>query len=55
MKKQIKKLSLHRETLRSLTEEQLLKVEGAASSPQYSRCINNSCGIACTVDTCIEC
>lgn len=55
MKKQIKKLTLNRETLRSLTEGQLTVVEGAASSPQYSRCINNSCGIACTVDTCIDC
>jgi len=55
MKKQIKKLTLNRETLRSLTEGQLTMVEGAASSPQYSRCINNSCGIACTVDTCIDC
>lgn len=56
MKKQIKKLSLNRETLRSLTETDLSAADGGKDkSLQYSRCINNSCGIACTVDTCIEC
>lgn len=51
MKKQIKKLSLHRETLRSLTETELNAADGAVDpSIRYSRCINTSCGIACSID-----
>ena len=44
-----RKLTLSRETLRSLTDEQAGAAEGGAIlSTQYSRC-NQSCGIACTV------
>jgi hypothetical protein len=55
MKKQVKKLALNRETLRSLTDRQMVEAAGARPSKEYSRCINTSCGIACTIDTCIEC
>jgi hypothetical protein len=48
MKKTVKKLSLSRETLRSLDEELVNAEGGAFVSGQYSRC-NQSCGIACTV------
>ena len=49
--KKNKKLTLHRETLRLLADEPLTQAGGAALSFQYSRCINNSCGIACTYNT----
>jgi hypothetical protein len=51
MKKDLKprKLTLSRETLRSLADESLRGAEGGANtSLQYSRC-DQSCGIACTV------
>lgn len=49
MKKAPRKLTLSRETLRSLTDEQAADVNGGAiTSTQYSRC-DQSCGIACTV------
>ena len=48
MKKTAKKLALSRETLRSLNEDLLGKVEGAIeTSLKQSRC--ESCGIVCTV------
>jgi hypothetical protein len=49
MKKNIlRKLTLSRETLRSLTDEQSAGVNGGIdTSLQYSRC-PQSCGIACT-------
>lgn len=45
----LRKLTLNRETLRTLADEQATGVNGAAidTSLQYSRC--PSCGIACTV------
>lgn len=44
----LRKLTLSRETLRHLTDEQAAGVNGAIdTSLQYSRC--PSCGIACTV------
>ena len=51
MKKNVKKLTLSRETLRVLADEPLTVAGGANLSLQYSRCINNSCGIACTYNT----
>jgi len=54
-KKDLKKLTLSRETLRTLDEDWLRDVAGEAIvSTQYSRC-NQSCGIACTVITCRNC
>ncbi|HEX6901618.1 MAG TPA: class I lanthipeptide [Thermoanaerobaculia bacterium] len=50
MKKSIKKLSLAKETLRNLNEEQLQDVAGGVKSKNYSDC--GSCGIACTVIDC---
>ena len=48
-KNALRKLTLSRETLRSLTDEQAADVHGAIiTSTQYSRC-PESCGIACTV------
>lgn len=52
MKKNVRKLSLSKETLRSLDEAMAREAVGAAPSFEYSRCENNSCGIACTVLTC---
>ena len=44
-----RKLTLSRETLRSLTDEQAAGANGGIdTSLQYSRC-PDSCGIACTV------
>lgn len=55
MKKESRKLTLNRETLRALDEDWLRNVAGQAIvSTQYSRC-NQSCGIACTVITCRDC
>lgn len=48
----LKKLALHRETLRSLDKDSL-RVAGGAPTPksaQYSEC--DTCGIVCTVYTC---
>lgn len=48
----LKKLTLHKETLRSL-DEKSLHVAGGAPTPKsarYSEC--DSCGIVCTVLTC---
>jgi hypothetical protein len=51
MKKSLNKLTLSKETLRNLNEDQIGDVVGGADkSLQYSRCINNSCGIACTLN-----
>lgn len=50
------KLTLNRETLRSLEENQMLRVEGAAGETKkdcytrYTYC--GSCGIACTAIDC---
>jgi hypothetical protein len=53
VKKTIKKLTLNRETLRNLNEEQLENVGGAADkSKQYSACPDLSCGFACTAINC---
>ena len=52
-KREIKKLSLNKETLRSLEEGQMLKVAGADPSHKYTNC--GSCGIACTVVSCVNC
>ena len=51
MKKNVTKLTLNRETLRVLADEPLTVAGGPDQSLQYSRCINNSCGIACTYNT----
>ena len=51
-KHSLKKLALHRETLRSLDKDSL-RVAGAAPAPKsarYSEC--DTCGIVCTVLTC---
>lgn len=55
MKKTVKKLSLNRETLRNLNEEQLENIDGGAvvKSKQYSECPDLSCGIACTYINCV--
>lgn len=54
-KNALKKLSLHKETVRNLTDEKLGEVGGALPvSTQYSVC-PQSCGIACTVITCRNC
>ena len=50
MKKQIKKLTLNRETLRDLDENRLHEVAGGVPSHKYTNC--GSCGIACTVIDC---
>lgn len=50
MKKSIKKLSLNKETLRNLNEEQLNEVAGGKKSDVYSECPDKSCGIACTIE-----
>jgi hypothetical protein len=50
VKKSIKKLSLAKETLRNLNEEQLQDAIGGVKSKNYSDC--GSCGIACTVIDC---
>lgn len=55
-KNKMSKLSLNRETLRSLEESQMLRVDGGAGETkkdcytQYTYC--GSCGIACTVIDC---
>ena len=51
MKKSIKKLTLAKETLRNLNEEQLESVGGALSE-QFSGCPNQSCGFICTRFAC---
>jgi hypothetical protein len=48
MKKALKKLTLAKETLRSLDVSQVAGVVGGATSKKYSDC--GSCGIACTVN-----
>ena len=55
MKKTVKKLTLNRETLRNLNEEQLENIGGGAvvKSKQYSECPDLSCGFACTYINCI--
>jgi hypothetical protein len=50
MKKYAKKLTLAKETLRSLDENQIVDVVGGVKSKNYSDC--GSCGIACTVIDC---
>jgi pentose-5-phosphate-3-epimerase len=50
MKKSLKKLTLAKETLRSLDESQVIDVVGGVKSKNYSDC--GSCGIACTVIDC---
>ena len=50
MKKTPKKLTLGKETLRSLSEAQVAEVAGGVPSRKYSDC--GSCGIACTVIGC---
>jgi len=50
MKKTLKKLSLNKETLRNLNEEQLNEVAGGKRSVVYSECPDKSCGIACTLE-----
>jgi hypothetical protein len=53
VKKTVKKLTLNRETLRSLTEEQIEKVGGGEDkSKRYSECPDLSCGFACTAINC---
>ena len=52
MKKNTQKLSLNKETLRNLNEEQLNEVAGAKRSDVYSECPDKSCGIACTYVDC---
>ena len=51
MKKTLKKLAIHKETLRSLNDEQMADVAGGQPSIQYSRCPDLSCGIGCTYNT----
>jgi natural product precursor len=50
MKKTIKKLTLAKETLRNLNEDQMADVAGGVPSKRYSDC--GSCGIACTYIDC---
>jgi hypothetical protein len=50
MKKQIKKLTLNKETLRDLEENRMREV--AAGAPPLNSHFH-TCGIACTVDTCV--
>jgi pentose-5-phosphate-3-epimerase len=50
MKKSLKKLTLAKETLRSLDESKMIEVAGGVKSKNYSDC--GSCGIACTVIDC---
>ena len=50
MKKQVKKLTLNRETLRDLDENRMSEVAGGDPSRKYTNC--GSCGIACTVIDC---
>lgn len=52
MKKNTQRLSLNKETLRSLNEGQLAEAAGGDKSVQYSRCPDLSCGIACTYVNC---
>ncbi len=52
MKKHTQKLSLNKETLRNLNEDQLTEIAGGRKSDVYSECINKSCGIACTYVDC---
>lgn len=52
MKKSIKKLTLSKETLRNLTEKQMLEAAGGNNSRVYSECPDKSCGIACTAIGC---
>ena len=49
-KTEIKKLTLSKETLRSLREDALQEAVAAAPSFYYSRC--DTCGIACTQVVC---
>jgi hypothetical protein len=49
MKKSIKKLTLAKETLRSLTDTEVGNVAGGNNSKVYSECPDKSCGIACTL------
>lgn len=51
MKKTVKKLTLAKETLRNLNEEQLENVGGALSE-NFSGCPNLSCGFICTRFAC---
>jgi natural product precursor len=55
VKKTVKKLTLNRETLRNLNEEQLENIGGGAvvKSKQYSECPDLSCGFACTAINCV--
>lgn len=50
MKKSLRKLTLAKETLRSLDENQIIDVVGGVKSKNYSDC--GSCGIACTAINC---
>ncbi len=52
MKKTVKKLSLAKETLRNLNEEQLQDVAGGERSKRFSECPDLSCGFACTAIDC---
>jgi hypothetical protein len=52
VKKTVKKLSLAKETLRNLNEEQLQDVAGGEKSKRYSECPDLSCGFACTAIDC---
>ena len=52
MKKNTQKLSLNRETLRNLNENQLNEAAGGRKSAVYSECPDKSCGIACTYVDC---
>ncbi|MFL6195192.1 MAG: class I lanthipeptide [Thermoanaerobaculia bacterium] len=56
MKKDLKtlasrKLTLTKETLRNLEDSKLEAVAGGDPSRKYTNC--GSCGIACTIDTCV--
>ena len=52
MKKIVKKLSLAKETLSKLNEDQLQGVAGGEKSKQFSACPDLSCGFACTAIDC---
>lgn len=53
MKKTVKKLTLAKETLRNLNEEQLQDIAGGGGkSKNYSECPDLSCGFACTAINC---
>jgi hypothetical protein len=50
MRKSVKKLALHRETLRALAEDTIQKAVGGVTA----RTCGSPCSATCTVDPCAE-